>query len=95
MFLIHFSLKVNQFLSNGSEILPKDLPIVLVYANEFFMILLLAKALQSPQACVLVNNNLGGNLISLLESQTTIEKSFIVTSVPFSIPVFLNRYVAT
>ena len=52
----------------------------LILAGELF-----AKALQSPETCVLVNNNLCGKLFSSLESPPTFGESFKVTSVPFFI----------
>ena len=38
---------------------------------------LFAKALQSFETCVLVNNNLCGKLFSSLESPTTLDKDFL------------------
>ena len=40
------------------------------------------------ETCVLVNNNLLRKLFSSLESPTTFEKIFKVTSVPFFVPDF-------
>ena len=45
-----------------------------------------AKAFWSLKSCVLINNSLCRKLFSLLESPTTFEKSFKVTSVPNFIP---------
>ena len=47
-----------------------------------------AKALRSLEICVLVNNNLCGKLLSWLESLTTFDESFKVTSVPSFIADF-------
>ena len=47
-----------------------------------------AKFLWHLETCVLANNNLWGKLFSLLESPTTFDQSFKVTSVPFFIPDF-------
>ena len=54
-----------------------------ILAEELF-----AKALPSFEACVLVDSNLCRKLFSSLESPTTFNEIFIVTSVPFSIPNF-------
>ena len=66
--------------------------IVLFYAIEFLIILLaeelFAYALRSFETCVLVNNNLCRKLFSSLESPTTSDESFHVTSLPFFIPDF-------
>ena len=65
--------------------------IALLYAIEFLIILaeeLFTKALRGFETCVLVNNNLCGKLFSSLESPTTIDESFKVTSVSFFIPDF-------
>ena len=43
----------------------------------------LRKALQIFETGTLVHNNLCGKLISLLQSPTTSDESFKVTSVPF------------
>ena len=48
----------------------------------------LQKALRSFETCVLVNNNLCVKLFSSLESPTTHEEIFRITSVPFFIPDF-------
>ena len=62
----------------------KNLLIVLFfYADEPF-----AKALRSFETCVLVNNNLCRKLFSSLESGTTFDEIFKITSVPFYIPDF-------
>ena len=46
------------------------------------------QVLRSPETCVLVNNNLCGNLCSSLESSTIFDGSFKVTSLPFCISDF-------
>ena len=56
----------------------------LILADEPF-----AKALRSLETCVVVNNNLCGKLVSSLESLTTFEEIFKVTSVPFFIPYLI------
>ena len=40
------------------------------------------------KACLSINNNLCGKLISTLESSITFDERFKVTSVPFFIPDF-------
>ena len=52
-------------------------------ADELF-----AKALQSIETCVLVNNNRCAILVSSFELPITFDIRFKVTSVPFSIPGF-------
>ena len=52
-------------------------------AEELFL-----KALWSFKTCVLVNNNLHRKLFSWLESPTTSDEIFRVTSVPLFIPDF-------
>ena len=47
---------------------------------------LFAKALLRFKTCVLVNNNLWGKLFSSLESPTTFDEIFKVTSVPSFVP---------
>ena len=47
---------------------------------------LFAKALLRFETCVLVNNNLWGKLFSSLESPTTFDEIFKVTSVPSFVP---------
>ena len=59
----------------------------LILADEPFA-KLSYKFLRSFETCVLVNNNLCGKLFSSLESPTTFEEIFKVTSVPFFIPNF-------
>ena len=72
-------------LSNSPKGLPKNPPDYPI-AEELF-----AKALQSFKTCVLVNNNLFGELFASLESPTTFDESFYVTSVLFFIPDFNVR----
>ena len=48
----------------------------------------LQKLLRNRKTYVLVNNNLGGKLFSSLESPTTFDENFKVTSVPLFIPDF-------
>ena len=40
------------------------------------------------ETCVLVNNNLWGQLVSSVESPTAFDEKFKVTGVPFFIPGF-------
>ena len=54
-----------------------------ILADELF-----AKALRSFESFVLVNKNLCGKLFSLLESPTTFDEIFNVTSVTFFVPDF-------
>ena len=87
--LITFPIEGNPVLSNGPKILPKNPSDCLVLCNWVFDNFILAdepfaKALQSFETCVLVNNNLFGKLFLSLESPT----SFRVTSVLFFIPDF-------
>ena len=49
---------------------------------------LFPKALRNIETCVLVDNNLCAKLFSSLESPTTFNESFKVTSLPFFIPDF-------
>ena len=48
----------------------------------------LAKDLRSFETWVLINNNLCGKVLSSLESPTTFDESFKVTSVPYFIRDF-------
>ena len=54
-----------------------------ILADEQF-----AKALESLETCVSINNSLCGKLISSLESPITFGEIFKVSSVSFSIPDF-------
>ena len=83
-------IKGNPVFSNGPKNLPKNPPYCPILCNWVFdnLILaekLLAKALQSLESCVLVNNNLCGDLFLSLESQT-FDETLKVNSVPFSVP---------
>ena len=74
--------------SNGPKSLPRDPPDCPILYNltiDNFILAeeLFAKALQSLETCVLVNNNLGRKLFWSLESPTKFGESFKVTSVPF------------
>ena len=85
-----FFIKGKPVFSNGPRSLPKNTPDYLVLFNWVFdnFILadwLFAKALRSFEIYVLVNNNLCKKLSSSLESSTTFDESFKVTSVPFLI----------
>ena len=87
MISVHFWLKAITFSSNGSKGLPKNPPNCPILCNWVFDSFILAdepfaKVLRSLKACVLVNENLCSKLFSLLESPTTIDQSFKVTSVP-------------
>ena len=79
MLLVHFSLKAIQFLAMVLKVFDH-----FILANEPF-----AKALQSFDICVLVNTNLHGKLFSLLESPTTFDESFKVTSAPFFFQILI------
>ena len=88
-----FLIKGNPVFSNGLKILPKNPPDCPILCNWIFdnFILVdepLAKALRSLEICVLVNNNLYGKLFSSLESPTTFEEIFKITSIAFFIPDF-------
>ena len=69
---------------------PHDCPILCNWIFDYFISAdePFAKALQSFEACVLVNNNLRGKLFSTLESSTTFDESSKIFSVPFFIPDF-------
>ena len=88
-----FFIKGNPVFSNGSKSLPKyppDCPILCNWVFDYFILAeeLFAKALRNLEIYVLVINNLSGKLFSLLESPTTFDESFKVTSEPFLIPDF-------
>ena len=88
-----FFIKGNSVFSNGPESLhknPPDCPISCnwVFGNFILAEYLFAKGLWSLETCVLVINNLCGKLFSSLESPTTFDETFRVTSVPFFIPDF-------
>ena len=64
-----------------------------VFGNFVLADKLFAKALQSLETCVSVNNNLCGKLVSSLEFPITFDKRFKVTSVVKFNPYFnLLRY---
>ena len=69
---------------------PPDYPILCnwVFDNVLLAVKSFAKALWSLKTCVLVNNNLSKKLFLSLESSTTFDESFKVTSVPFFIQDF-------
>ena len=84
-----FPIKGNPVFSNGPKSLPKNPPDCPILCNWAFGNFILAyepleKALRSFETCALVNNNLCRKLFSSLESPTTFDESFKVTSVPFS-----------
>ena len=83
-----FFINDNAVFSNGPKSLPKNPPDCSVLCNRVFDSFILAeelfsKVLQRFETYVLVNNNLCGKLFSSLESGTTFDESFKVTSVPF------------
>ena len=89
-------IKINLVFSNGPKNLPKNSPGCTILYNWVFdnFILaeeLFAKALQSFETCVLVNKSLCENLFSSLESPTTFDGTFNVTSVPFLVPDFFSK----
>ena len=49
-----------------------------------------AKVLRILQICVLVNNDLGGKLISSLELLSIFDERFIVTSLPFFVLLLID-----
>ena len=86
-----FPIKGNPVFSDGPKSLPKNLSHCLIFCNWIFDNFLLvdesfAKALLKNYA--LVNNNIYGKLFSSLESPTTFDEIFKVTSVPFFIHDF-------
>ena len=88
--LSKFSIKDDPIFSNGPKNLPRN-PLILfnwVFDNSILAKELFAKALQSLEACIVVNNNLCGQLFSSLESPTTYEEIHKVTSVPTFVPDF-------
>ena len=77
-----FSIKGNPAFNNGPKCLPKNPPdstILFNWVSESFMLTekLFAKALESFETCVLVNNNLCGKLFSSLESPTTFDSKLL------------------
>ena len=90
---ITFFIKGNPAFSNGPKSLlrnPPNLPILCdsVFDNFILAEELFAKALRSFETYVLANSNLSGKLFSSLESPTTFNECFKVTSVPFFISDF-------
>ena len=88
-----FFIKGNQAFNNGPDSLPKNPPDCTisynsVFDNFIFAEELFTKALGSLETCVLINNSLCRKILSSLESPTTFEGSFKVTSAPFLIPDF-------
>ena len=86
-----FSIKGNPGFSNGPKSLPRNRPDFhilcnLVFDNFILADELFAKALQSLETCVWVNNNLCGKLLLSFESPTAFDEIFKVTSVLFFIP---------
>ena len=86
-----FFIKDTPVLSKGPKILPKNPPDCPILNNRVFNNFILAdelfaKALRNLKTCVLVNYNLCGKLVSLLELPITFDNRFKVTSVPFFIP---------
>ena len=78
-----FRIKGNLVFSNAPKSLPRNPPDGSILCNWVFDNFILAdepfaKALQSFETCVLVNNNLFRKLFSLLESRTIIEEIFKV-----------------
>ena len=83
-----FPIKDNLILSNRPKSLPRnphDFPILCnwVFYNFILAEELFAKPSRSFETRVLVNNSLGGKSFSSLESPTTFDEIFKVTSVPF------------
>ena len=88
-----FFAKGKPVFSNAPRILPKNCPDCPILDNWFFDNYILAdkpseKALRGFETCVLVNNDLCGKLVSSLESPTTFDEIFNVTSVPSFVPYF-------
>ena len=88
-----FFIKDNPVFSNVPKILPRNPSYCSILWNRVFDNFILAdeqfaKALQSFETYVLVNNNLCTKLLSWLESPTTFDESFNFTSVFF----FYSRF---
>ena len=82
-----FLIKGNPIFNNGPKSLPRkspDYPILYNWFFDYFILAdeLFAKTLRNFETCVLVNKNLWGKLFSSLESPTTFDEIFRVTSVP-------------
>ena len=92
MLLIHilagglstFLIKGKPIFSNGPRSLPKHPPDLLILCNRVFDNLVFFDKLVF-EICVWVSNNSWAKLLSSLESQTTFDESFAVTSVPYFI----------
>ena len=87
-----FYIKWKTVFSNGLKSLPRNPPDYPILSNWVFDDFILAeelftKALRSLETCVLVGNNLWEKLFSSLESPTTFDESFKITSV-----LFYNRF---
>ena len=85
-----FFIKDKPVFSTGPKSLPKNPPDGPALCNRVFDDCILddeplTKAFQTLKTCVLVNSNLHGKLFSSLESPTTFDESFKVTSVSFFI----------
>ena len=76
--LVHFLLKVGQFLVT-----------VLKFYLKILLIVLFAKALRSLETCALVINNLWGKIFSPLESPAKFYDIFKVISETFFVPGFV------
>ena len=93
-----FPIKSNPVFNNGLKSLPKHPPDCTILWNWVFDSYILTeelfvKALQSLETWLLGNNNLFGKFFWLLESPTTFDERFKVTSVLFFIADFnLLRY---
>ena len=85
-------IKGNPVFSNDPKSLPKnpDCPILCNWVFDSFILAdeLFAKIFWNLKTCVLVNKNLCGKLFSSLESPTTFDEIFRVTSVPYFIADF-------
>ena len=92
----HLAIGLSDFFINGKPIFsngprnPKNPNCTIldrwVFNNFILADKLFAKALQSLETCVSVNNNLCGKLLSLLETPITFGERFYDTRVPFYIP---------
>ena len=83
-----FFIKDTTVYSNGQRSLPRNpigCTILSSWVFDKFILLdeLFAKYLRSFETCVLVNNNLCEELVSLLELQITFDERFKITSVRF------------
>ena len=88
-----FFMKDTTVYSNGQRSLPRNpvgCTILSSWVFDKFILLdeLFAKYLRSFETCVLVNNNLCEELVSLLELQITFDERFKITSVRFFFSVF-------